>query len=66
MFYPLVYFVINFNLIDESDKAVFISILFMCIHAWFISAMLNAFGWFVLGLANSYIIYHKNKILKEV
>jgi O-antigen ligase len=66
MFYPILYFILNFNFIKEEEKALFVSIIFMCIHAWFISAMLNAFGWFVIGIANSYIIYHKNKILHQV
>lgn len=61
MLYPTVYFFSNFNSINTYEKAIFISIIFMCIHAWFISAMLNIFGWFVLGIANSYII-HKNQL----
>jgi O-antigen ligase len=59
MFYPLFYFVLNFNAIPYSDKAIFISILFMCIHAWFIVGMVNVYGWFIIGIANSYIIYRK-------
>jgi O-antigen ligase len=57
--YPIGYFIINFNSILTHEKAIFISIIFMCIHVWFISAMLNVFGWFVLGVANSYIIKKK-------
>lgn len=56
MFYPIFYFVTHFNSIETFEKAIFISIIFMCIHSWFISSMLNVFGWFVLGIANSYII----------
>lgn len=62
MLYPIAYFITNFNSIGTYEKAIFISIIFMCIHAWFISAMLNIFGWFVLGIANSYIIHKKHKV----
>jgi O-antigen ligase len=59
MFYPTFYFVTKFNQIDSKDRAIFIGVIFMSIHSWFISGMLNVFGWYLLGLANSYIIYKK-------
>lgn len=60
MFYPLLYFLFNFPQIKNEDRAVFISILFMCIHSWFITGMVNVYGWFIIGIANSYIIHKKN------
>lgn len=62
MFYPIFYFITRFNSIKSYEKAIFISIIFMCIHSWFISAMLNIFGWFVLGIANSIILYKNDPI----
>jgi O-antigen ligase len=59
MFYPLIYFIINFNSINQYDKAIFVSIIFMCIHAYFIVGMVNVYAWFLIGIANSYIIYNK-------
>lgn len=55
MFYPVFYFFINYGKINSVEKALFIGIIFMCIHSWFIASMLNVFGWFILGLANSLI-----------
>jgi hypothetical protein len=62
--FPLFYFIFNFNNIIGYEKAIFISILFMAIHSWFISGLLNVFAWFVLGIANSYIIHKKQHKVK--
>lgn len=59
MFYPIIYFLINFNNIKQYDKAIFVSIIFMCVHAYFIVGMVNVYAWFLIGIANSYIIYNK-------
>lgn len=59
MFYPIIYFLINFNNIKQYDKAIFVSIIFMSIHAYFIVGMVNVYAWFLIGVANSYIIYNK-------
>lgn len=59
MFYPLFYFIINFNNINHYEKSIFLSVLFMCIHAYFIVGMVNVYAWFLIGIANSYIIYNK-------
>lgn len=59
MFYPIFYFITRFNQIESKDRAIFIGVICMSIHSWFISGMLNVFGWYLLGLANSYIIYKK-------
>lgn len=59
MFYPVFYFFANFGFMPKEEKAIFISIIFMCIHAWFIAGMVNVYGWFILGFANG-IIKNKN------
>lgn len=56
MFYPVFYLITRFNSINSMEKALFIGVLFMCIHSWFIASMLNVFGWFLLGITNSLII----------
>jgi O-antigen ligase len=61
MFYPIFYYIIHFNEIKGLEGAMFIAITMMCIHAWFISGMMNVFGWFLLALANSYIIHNQSK-----
>lgn len=59
MFYPIFYFVIKFNQIEGTERPLFIAIIMMCIHSWFISGMLNVYAWFLLAIANSYIIYKR-------
>ncbi len=62
IFYPIIYFAFNFTNILEYEKAIFISMIFIAIHSWFISGLLNVYTWFVIGIINSYIIY-KRKIV---
>lgn len=59
MFYPIFFFIFNYQSIKRNERAVFISIIFMCIHAWFIAGMVNVYGWFILGLANAITINHQ-------
>lgn len=59
MFYPIVYFITRFGRINGPDQAMFIGVIVMCIHSWFISGMLNVYAWFLLALVNSYIIYKR-------
>ena len=56
MFTPTVFFVINYFSIPNEHKGLFVSIIFMCIHSWFIAGMVNVMGWFLLGIANAYIL----------
>lgn len=62
--YPLFYFISHFNQIVAYEKAIFISILFMSIHSWFISGLLNVYAWFVIGIVNSYINSKKSNYVK--
>ena len=56
MFTPTVFFVINYFSIPNEHKGLFVAIIFMCIHSWFIAGMVNVMGWFLLGIANAYIL----------
>jgi O-antigen ligase len=47
----ILFFFIRFNNIDPPARAVFIGVLMMAIHLYFISAILNVFAWFLIGLA---------------
>jgi O-antigen ligase len=59
MFYPIFYFITRFNRIKGEEQAMFIGVIVMCIHSWFISGMLNVYAWFLLAIVNSYIIYKR-------
>jgi O-antigen ligase len=59
MFYPIFYLIANYNNINPLEKALFIGVIFMCIHSWFIASMLNVFGWFLLGIVNSLMTYRR-------
>lgn len=61
MFYPLFYFVLNFNRISSLAKGLFIGVLYMCIHSFFITGMVNVYGWFLLALCQSYILTTKKE-----
>ena len=56
MFTPTVFFVFNYFSIPNEHKGLFVGIIFMCIHSWFIAGMVNVMGWFLLGIANAYIL----------
>lgn len=62
IFYPIIYFAFNFTNILEYEKAIFISMIFIAIHSWFISGLLNVYTWFVIGIINSYIIYKRKNV----
>ncbi|MBP9185556.1 MAG: O-antigen ligase family protein [Bacteroidia bacterium] len=59
MFYPIGFFITHYNKLSGTEKALFIGVLFMCIHAWFIAGMINVYGWFLLGITNA-LIQSKN------
>jgi O-antigen ligase len=66
MFTPIVFFVINFFYIPNEHKGLFVGIIFMCIHAWFIAGMVNVMGWFLLGIANAYILNFRQFKIKKI
>ncbi|MFN3445849.1 MAG: O-antigen ligase family protein, partial [Bacteroidia bacterium] len=55
MFFPIGYFFLNYIKLNGAEKALFIGVIFMCIHAWFIAGMINVYGWFILGITNAVI-----------
>lgn len=60
IFTPTVFFITHYFSIPNEHKGLFIGIVFMSIHSWFIAGMVNVMGWFLLGLANAYIINFKH------
>lgn len=50
--------VFSYNSLPEILRPVLIGLLLMCIHLYFISAILNVFAWFLIGLGSS-ILYRK-------
>jgi O-antigen ligase len=51
--YPILFFVIRLNRIPENKKPIFIGLIMMSIHLYFIFAIVNVFAWFLIGLANA-------------
>jgi O-antigen ligase len=64
IFSPTVFFITHYFSIPNEHKGLFIGIVFMSIHSWFIAGMVNVMGWFLLGLANAYIINFKQFKIK--
>lgn len=54
----LAYPINNLFKLSIFQRSVFIAVLMMLIHLYFISALLNVFAWFLLGLASS-LVYKK-------
>jgi hypothetical protein len=42
-------------------RPVFLGVIMMSVHLYFISAILNVFGWFLLGLASALVYREKEK-----
>jgi O-antigen ligase len=57
IFIPITFFIFQFNQIHNLARALFISVLLMSVHSWFISGMINVYAWFLIGITNSYMIY---------
>lgn len=51
--YNIVYFIRHFFSIPVSHKPVFIGIIGMSVHLYFISDIVNVFAWFLIGLASA-------------
>lgn len=66
MFYPLVFFTINYFKIRLEHKGLFIGIFCMCLHSWFIAGMVNVHGWFIISIANAFILNSKHFFIKKV
>lgn len=65
IFTPTVFFITHYISIPNVHKGLFIGIIFMSIHSWFIAGMVNVMGWFLLGVANAYIINFKSFKLQQ-
>jgi len=57
----LVHFFHKFRSMPDFYRPVFIGVLMMAVHLYFISAILNVFGWFLLGMAASLVYREKEK-----
>jgi O-antigen ligase len=66
MFTPVVFLIINYFTIPNEHKGLFIGIIFMCIHSWFIAGMVNVMGWFLLGIANAYMLNFRQFKIKDI
>ena len=66
IFSPTVFFITHYFSIPNEHKGLFIGIIFMSIHSWFIAGMVNVYGWFLLGIVNAYIINFKQFKFKTI
>lgn len=53
------WFLLNLNKLQAEYRPIFIGIIHMSIHLYFIYAILNVFAWFVIGLGCMVIVKHK-------
>jgi len=49
---------LNFNLINRFERPVYVGILAMSVHLYFISDIVNVFAWFLIGLCCA-LVYTK-------
>lgn len=47
----ILYFIVHINVMQEYKRPIFWGVLGMSIHLYFISAIVNVFAWFLIGLA---------------
>lgn len=59
LLYNIGWFLVNLNRLKPEYRPVFVSIVHMCIHLYFIYAILNVFAWFLIGLGCFTIVSHK-------
>lgn len=54
----ILFFLLRFNSIPNYHKPIYIGIIFMSIHLYFIMAIVNVFAWFLIGLGCA-LMYRK-------
>lgn len=59
LLYCVVWFSLHINKLRPEYKPIFIGIIHMSIHLYFIYAILNVFAWFLIGLGCLVIVSHK-------
>jgi O-antigen ligase len=57
----LLRFIIHFPQTRPQDRAIFIGVLMMAVHLYFISAILNVFAWYLIGLASGLMYWDKQE-----
>lgn len=57
----IIYFIFGFRTIQDSYKPVFIAVIAMSIHLYFVSAIVNVYAWYLIGLASA-LCYRKLRI----
>ncbi len=58
----VLFFLLYFDRISSFFKPVFIGIICMSIHFYFVTAVVNVFAWFLIGVASAIIYLPKNDI----
>ncbi len=57
--YNIVSFLWNINSVPQEHRPIFVGIIHMSIHLYFIYAILNVFAWFILGLGCMVMVKHR-------
>lgn len=56
----ILYFIRNIRNMSDYYRPVFIGLLMMAVHLYFISALLNVYAWFLIGMAAA-LVYRENE-----
>jgi len=59
LLYLIIWFFVKLSKLKPEDKPIFIAIIHMGIHLYFIYAILNVFAWFLIGLGCMLIVRYK-------
>lgn len=59
LLYLSIWFIFKLSKLRKEDKPIFIAIIHMSIHLYFIYAILNVFGWFLMGLGCMVMVKYK-------
>lgn len=65
MFYPVYYFFYHFKKLNSTEIALFLGIICMCIHSYFIAGMINSFAWLLISLAQFVVIKNNRNLYSK-
>lgn len=60
LLYNITYFIIDYNKRTSQENAVFWCFLGVCVHLYFITAIVNVHAWFIIGLASAISVKYRN------
>ena len=63
IFYNIYNFVKYYNHLNQIEKSFYWSFIGMCVHLYFISALLNVYAWFLIGIVSAISANSKKRFL---